>query len=88
VTVTSRREGDSIRISVSDTGIGISKEQMEKLFRPFHQIDTGTTRKHEGTGLGLSISKKLVELHGGTISVTSTEGIGSEFIIHMPSGEE
>ncbi|MDX8549803.1 HAMP domain-containing protein [Methanospirillum sp. J.3.6.1-F.2.7.3] len=88
VTVTSRREGDSIRISVSDTGIGISKEQMEKLFRPFHQIDTGTTRKHEGTGLGLSISKKLVELHGGTISVTSTEGMGSEFIIHMPSGEE
>lgn len=63
-------------------------EEMKKLFRPFQQIDTGTTRKHEGTGFGLSICKKLVELHGGTITVTSEPGKGSEFTVILPAGEE
>ena len=73
-----------VLISVMDSGIGIAPEELDTLFRPFHQIDTGTTRKHEGTGLGLSISKKLVELHGGTITVTSVVGEGSTFSVSLP----
>lgn len=65
--------------SVRDTGIGMTAEQMENLFRPFAQADTTTTRKYGGTGLGLSICKKLVELFGGEITTESTFGQGSIF---------
>jgi len=87
VRVKSLRKDNTVEITVSDTGIGIEEEEMQKLFKPFQQVDTGTTRKHEGTGLGLSICKKLVELHGGTISVTSTPGKGSIFTVHLPAGD-
>ncbi|PWR72648.1 HAMP domain-containing sensor histidine kinase [Methanospirillum lacunae] len=90
ISVTIRDLSDHVEISVKDTGIGINKEDLNTIFKPFHQIDTGTTRKHEGTGLGLSITKKLVELHGGDITVQSTIGEGSVFTIHLPTqkGEE
>jgi len=88
ITVSSSIQQGMVRISIKDTGIGIEKEKMDILFKPFHQIDTGTTRKHEGTGLGLSISKKLVELHGGSISLTSEPGVGSEFVILLPALEQ
>jgi len=88
ITVKCFMKGNMIEISVLDTGIGIEKEQMDKLFQPFHQIDTGTARKHEGTGLGLSITKKLVELHEGTISVSSNPGKGSEFTVTLPAMEK
>lgn len=84
VRVSSESDGEEITISVRDTGIGIKPEDFKTLFKPFQQIDTGTTRKHEGTGLGLSISKKLVELHNGSVEVKSTVGDGSEFIISLP----
>jgi len=73
-----------VRISVTDTGIGIQKEHLERLFKPFTQIETGLTRKYEGTGLGLSISKRLVTLMGGEITVESDPGRGSTFSFTLP----
>jgi PAS domain S-box-containing protein len=74
----------SLVLSVQDTGIGVPREQLPKLFSPFYQVDTGITRKHEGTGLGLSITKRLTELMGGTIAVDSTLGVGSRFTVQLP----
>lgn len=71
-------------ISVADTGIGIRAEDISALFQPFHQIDSGLSRKHEGTGLGLSISKKLIDMMNGNIEVSSRPGEGSTFSIILP----
>jgi len=73
-------------ISVRDSGIGIRAEDVDRLFRPFQQLEAGLARKHEGTGLGLSICKKLTELMGGTMSVASQPGQGSTFTFRLPEG--
>jgi CheY-like chemotaxis protein len=73
-----------LKISVGDTGIGISPEGMEQLFKPFSQIDSGLARKFEGTGLGLAMVKLLAELHGGAVAVESAVGEGSRFSIWLP----
>jgi signal transduction histidine kinase len=72
-------------ISVSDTGIGIAEENIDEIFKPFHQIDNGITRKHEGTGLGLPITKKLVMMMKGDIRVASKPGTGSTFTVILPA---
>ncbi|MCK7590550.1 ATP-binding protein [Subsaxibacter sp. CAU 1640] len=86
ITVTSKAENDKLKLhfTVSDTGIGIDKERIEKIFKSFEQAYSDTTRKFGGTGLGLSISKKLVELHNGKIWVESEKGKGSAFHFTIP----
>ncbi|MBN2425917.1 MAG: PAS domain S-box protein [Calditrichaceae bacterium] len=76
--------GKRLVTDISDTGIGIKKENMKDLFKSFHQIDSGTKRYHEGTGLGLSICKKLVEMMNGLITVKSKWGSGSTFTFSLP----
>ncbi|MBE9176275.1 PAS domain S-box protein, partial [Synechocystis salina LEGE 06155] len=75
-----------IRLAVRDTGIGISTEDLPRLFKPFIQIDSALNRKHEGTGLGLSLVKNIVEMHGGEVGVESEVGRGSCFWFTIPCG--
>ncbi|GLI37270.1 hypothetical protein GHYDROH2_07710 [Geobacter hydrogenophilus] len=85
ISVRCSRESEWYVTSVADSGIGIKEEDLERLFKPFHQIDTGLSRKYEGTGLGLSICKRLVELMGGSITVESRQGEGSTFCFLLPA---
>ena len=74
-----RAEGFELVVEVRDTGIGIATENIDKIFAPFEQADSSTTRKYGGTGLGLAITRQLVELMGGQLSVTSAENQGATF---------
>ncbi|MCB1444457.1 MAG: response regulator [Rhizobiaceae bacterium] len=71
-------------VVVEDTGIGIPADKLDSIFEQFSQVDGSSTRRHEGTGLGLAISERLAKLQGGSISVESTEGVGSAFTLSLP----
>ncbi|MFD1674845.1 ATP-binding protein [Alicyclobacillus fodiniaquatilis] len=84
VTLSALEKEGFVQLSIIDTGIGIPSDKFDMIFQSFEQVDSSITREYGGTGLGLTITKSLVELHGGTISVESTVGIGSCFIFTLP----
>ena len=77
-------QNDKVRISVADSGIGLEKEEIPRIFERFYRVDRARSRNSGGTGLGLAIVKHLVEAHHGNIKVKSQIGKGSEFIIELP----
>ena len=79
-----RKEGNSLLVSINDTGPGIAEEDLDRLFHPFEQLDASIRRKHGGTGLGLSISKRFIEMHDGRIWVESRIGEGTTFHFTIP----
>ena len=88
VFVTVRRQPEALQIEVKDTGIGIRKEDQERIFERFYRVDKGRSRKMGGTGLGLSIVKHIVAFNGGKISVESGPDTGSTFLVEFPVGQE
>src|SRR5687768_16799602 len=85
ISINARHLNESVQISVSDTGIGISPEDQARIFEEFRQVGGDHAHKSEGTGLGLTLAKKFVELHGGTIWVESEVGKGSTFTFTLPA---
>ncbi|MCZ6662298.1 MAG: ATP-binding protein [Actinobacteria bacterium] len=83
---TSVASGSCVEILVKDTGRGIPADALPFIFDRFHQVDASSTREQEGTGIGLALTKELVALHGGTIRVESTVGVGSTFFVRLPRG--
>ncbi len=82
-----KTDNPMLKISVSDTGIGIPADKFERIFESFEQVDASTSRQYGGTGIGLSITRQLVELHGGQVWVESELGKGSRFIFSLPMAD-
>jgi signal transduction histidine kinase len=80
------REGEGVRLTVSDTGTGIPAQELPHLFERFRRVQGAKGRTYEGSGIGLALVKELVKLHGGTVAVQSTEGQGSTFTVTLPLG--
>lgn len=83
IIVEKNKVAPEVNVTIEDTGIGISQEFMDQMYKPFTQEDRGYTRSCEGNGLGLSLVKKYCELNGITIEVESKKGIGSKFILNF-----
>ena len=81
-----RAEGGQAVVTVADTGIGVPEQEMPRLFERFHRIENTRSRSNEGSGIGLALVQELVQLHGGTITASSTEGAGTTFTIRLPFG--
>lgn len=85
IKVYSETEGDFIKITIEDSGIGIPEKDIPRIFERFYRVDKGRSRELGGTGLGLSIVKHIVEAHSGNVAVQSTEGLGSKFYFRLPN---
>jgi len=77
---------DTVELTVVDTGVGMTPEQLGKLFHEFSQAEASTAKKYGGTGLGLAITRKLARMMGGDVTVTSEPGKGSAFTVRLPGG--
>ena len=84
ITVRGRTTDRCITLAIADSGIGIAKDALTKLGRPFEQVESQLTKSHQGSGLGLAISKSLVELHGGRMRIRSTLGKGTLVVVRLP----
>jgi two-component system, cell cycle sensor histidine kinase PleC len=84
VTVRVKRIGDELNVFVVDNGIGIPKQAMTRLGRPFEQVESQICKRYQGSGLGLAISKSLIEMHGGSLSIRSCEGLGTAVRVKLP----
>ena len=84
IMITLKRDGQFLKTSIRDTGIGIAPKEQSRIFDPFHRIEGDPLSQAKGTGLGLSIAKNMIEAHGGRIWVTSEIGKGSEFSFTLP----
>jgi two-component system, OmpR family, sensor histidine kinase SenX3 len=78
-------DGDTIGIAVSDEGVGIEKDDQERVFERFYRVDTARSRATGGTGLGLAIVKHIMNNHGGRVTLWSRSGVGSTFTLHVPT---
>lgn len=85
VTITATGKEDFVEVCIIDTGIGIPKDLLKKIFERFYQVDSSGTRRFGGTGLGLAIAKEIIEAHGGEVRVDSTVGKGSKFCFTVPA---
>jgi len=88
VTIKAAHDGLVVQLQIIDTGIGIAAEDIEKLGRPFEQVENQFTKTRRGSGLGLAISKSLVEMHGGTLVIESSEGHGTTVTVELPFIQE
>jgi two-component system cell cycle sensor histidine kinase PleC len=84
VTIRARAAGRQVSIAIADTGIGIPKDALARLGRPFEQVESQLTKSHQGSGLGLAIAKSLIELHGGSMRIRSTLGKGTMVVLRLP----
>ena len=86
VSVRARIRGSRVSIAINDNGIGMARQALHKLGRPFEQVESQLTKRHQGSGLGLAIAKSLVELHGGTMRIRSRLGRGTMVVVRLPAG--
>ena len=88
ITIETTSKYEKVFVSVRDTGIGIPKDSLKKIWERFYKTDLSRGKDKKGTGLGLSIVKEIIQLHGENINVVSTEGVGTEFIFSLSKVEE
>lgn len=86
--VTVKSQGEEGILEVRDDGIGIPKDQQEKIWQRFYQVDPSRSDESNGVGLGLSMVRQIAQLHGGTVTLDSVEGSGSIFALHLPLQNE